>query len=494
MTDSNAAKQDDSASVYKITSLSEPDDNDKSIRITGTFPAIKDGKQIDISYNSVFARGKGFDDDGGTERVRMPQFKGYSVDQDYVKFNFQRDPETNEITGITLPNGIPTYVKNSNTTSITNVDNNEAYQMSLVYPDGRGQEGIPDSSDITPKQKSDAEKWLSQMKNSFRVTKDIPLLTSGDISAVYIGGSDGWFNLGGAETLTPQSNQPTPQNNFFEHFNDNRDGSDIFFNPMDTYNYNVFATATANDKSIKRNLTVAEINQFLEDKNGKGVTFHFGVHYVENFVMGNGGWDQYLKDGSKQLAHKDVVVLPLQESNTNSNTGKDTNTGNSGSHTHTNGNTHTNNNANTNNNNTHTNTTTDSDNDKATIPAASYHSVFTPVSGTELYSDNGQLLKSVSLGVNTAWQVDKKQTIKGVTYLRVATNEWVKVDNGLEVQLHDSVVTTNKQATLYKSNGTRVRNRALATNTDWKSDRIAQINNHTMYRVSTNEWVMESDI
>jgi hypothetical protein len=158
------------------------------------------------------------------------------------------------------------------------------------------------------------------------------------------------------------------------------------------------------------------------------------------------------------VASKDVVVLPLKADSTNTgsstNAGNTTNTSsntNTGSTTNTGSNTNTGTSTNT---NTNTSTTTDENtNDDKTTPAASYSSVYTPTTGTELYNDNGELITNVSLGKNTAWKVDQKKVVKGVTYLRVATNEWVKVDNGLEIKLVDSVITTNKQAIFIQQQG-----------------------------------------
>lgn len=470
-------------------------------RITGTFPAIKDGKQINISYNSVYVNGKGFDNN---EELRMPVFEGYSVDQEYIVPKLQRDPKTNAVTGIILPNGIPTYTKNGSPISST-TESNEAYQMSSILSDNLGQEKFSNTTDITSAQKNDAEKWESQMKDSFRINNDIPLLNNSDLGLVYIVGSDGWFSLADGSILTPQSPLPEifdEKDNFFMHFNDNKDKSNIYFSSNEedqAGSYSIFATATANDGSIKRNLTPSEINQYLEQKGGKGVTFHFGVHYVaspesgsttvntgSNTIVAAGGWwSQFLGANSKQVASKDVVVLPPDTDSTS--TGSNTNTGNTGSNTNTGTST---------NNNTSTSTTADENknNDETTTPATSYSSVYAPTTSTELYNDNGELITNVGLGKNTAWKVDQKKVVNGVTYLRVATNEWVKVNNGLEIKLIDSVITTNKQTTLYNSKGERITNRVLGTDTAWRTDRTAQINGQTMYRVATNEWLAAKDV
>ncbi|KRK82828.1 hypothetical protein FC78_GL001631 [Companilactobacillus bobalius DSM 19674] len=484
--------------VYKVDNVDYDEGGYNSGVISGSLPAMKDGKEIEITYRVEFDGNSNGDVYGNNEKAIMPYFEGYSVNQEFVTFGIQRDPNTNEVTGITLPNGIPVYTKNGKETSTT-PESNEIVDVSPMFPNSEGQEKLSNSTDITPKQKADGQKWESQMKSSFRLTKDMSLITNDDGTMFYIHGSDGWLYFG-AKNLTPQSDvfeyfssDDHNKDEFFMNFNDNKDRSDLFF---DNEHYIVFATATANDGSVKRNLFPSEVNQFLEEKGGKGVTFHFGVHYAANLENDNastddnehnasGGFDsdRFLKDNSKQVASKDVVVLPPDADSSNTtNTGSNTNTGNT---------------ANTGSNtNTSTSTTTDENknNDKTTTPATSYSSVYTPTTGTQLYNDNGTLITNVSLGKNTAWKVDQKKVVKGVTYLRVATNEWVKVDNGLEIKLIDSVITTNKQTTLYNSKGEKITNRVLGADTAWRTDRTAQINGQTMYRVATNEWVSASNV
>lgn len=501
-TTANSKQVADTKGVYKVNKVEyQNNENNESGWISGTFPAIKDGKIIEITYNNAYFAGNDLSQD---ETIRMPYYRGYSTDQEYITFNIQRDSSTNEVTEITLPNGIPTYTKNGTQIS-TSDESNEAYEISPMYSDNKGQERFSNSTDITSAQKADAQKWESQMKDSFRINNDIPLLNNSDLGLVYIVGSDGWFSLADGSILTPQSPLPEifdEKDNFFMHFNDNKDKSNIYFSSNEedqAGSYSIFATATANDGSIKRNLTPSEINQYLEQKGGKGVTFHFGVHYVaspesgsttvntgSNTIVAAGGWwSQFLGANSKQVASKDVVVLPPDTDSTS--TGSNTNTGNTGSNTNTGTST---------NNNTSTSTTTDENknNDETTTPATSYSSVYAPTTGTELYNDNGELITNVSLGKNTAWKVDQKKVVNGVTYLRVATNEWVKVNNGLEIKLVDSVIRTDKQTTLYNSKGERITNRVLGTDTAWRTDRTAQINGQTMYRVATNEWLAAKDV
>ena len=85
-------------------------------------------------------------------------------------------------------------------------------------------------------------------------------------------------------------------------------------------------------------------------------------------------------------------------------------------------------------------------------------------------------------------------TLNGVKYLRVATNEWAKLSDGMEVELLSTTVTTSKLARLYSATGDLAGNRALGANSAWRTDRSAMINGQKMYRVATNEWVAAADL
>ena len=120
--------------------------------------------------------------------------------------------------------------------------------------------------------------------------------------------------------------------------------------------------------------------------------------------------------------------------------------------------------------------------------------VTSPTDDVYLYHEDGTQVKGRALGKNTSWAADKMMTLDGVKYLRVATDEWAKVSDGLEIESLNTTVTTNKQATLFTSTGKQVKSRALAANTPWRTDRSAIINGEKMYRVATNEWVSSADI
>lgn len=162
------------------------------------------------------------------------------------------------------------------------------------------------------------------------------------------------------------------------------------------------------------------------------------------------------------------------------------------------------NNTNHSNNNSSHHTTTNSNNTKPienNTPDKNVHTVTnvvfltTPYTDTRLFDDDGNIVPNVSLQDNTQWVVDKFMTIDNVVYGRVATNEWVKMSNGLNITPKKSVVHTHNKITgLVDANGKKVTNRALAGNTPWFSDMTAEINGQVMYRVSNTEWVPASDV
>jgi len=133
----------------------------------------------------------------------------------------------------------------------------------------------------------------------------------------------------------------------------------------------------------------------------------------------------------------------------------------------------------------------------STNESSKYSSVvLTKQSVTTLFDKNGNKLNNRALGSNSSWRVNQKLTHNGVTYYRVATNEYVKATDVLEYENVNSTVNTKTGSAkyLYDINGKRSEKRALAGNTAWFSDRSAIVNGEKMYRVATNEWVKASDI
>ncbi len=105
-------------------------------------------------------------------------------------------------------------------------------------------------------------------------------------------------------------------------------------------------------------------------------------------------------------------------------------------------------------------------------------------------------IKDRVLAPNSDWYVDKKVTINGEDYLRVATNEWVKASQVYPYKDFKGSIRTNSGSYkyLYTAEGKQVGDRALSANTDWKSDRTINLNGTTYYRVATNEFVQADDV
>lgn len=113
-----------------------------------------------------------------------------------------------------------------------------------------------------------------------------------------------------------------------------------------------------------------------------------------------------------------------------------------------------------------------------------------------LYQDNTSKVLDRALAKGTDWYSDQEMTKDGVTYYRVATNEWVKASDVYVYE--DQNVVINTQKTPYQilttSQGKDISSRALAVNTKWQVDRLAYINGSTYYRVATNEFVLKDAV
>lgn len=330
-------------------------------------------------------------------------------------------------------------------------------------------------ADVSDVYKANAQKWANEVKSQF--TSPSQLITNDD-SRMYLLGSDGLFVMD-AQSLTPDSkhseiysSDDTNTDDFFDHFNDNSNKDNLFFGDGHVA---VLVTATDNNGTISGNLIPRDMNKVLSIENGKGLTFHLELKYTDtdtnDVADGIPSWESHLAmwdkfvNNSTQLASKDVVVLPVKSTTNTDNSDKNTDT----------------------NTNTNTNTGT-------TLPGTSVKGTFETSIDAPLYTADGKAVTSRELGKNTAWAFNRKQTIDGVTYYRVSSNEWVKASDGFEYTANNVVVTTTKQATLYNGKGETVSNRALGANTPWRSDRTAIINGQKMYRVATNEWVPASEI
>ncbi|WP_201781796.1 MucBP domain-containing protein, partial [Companilactobacillus tucceti] len=102
----------------------------------------------------------------------------------------------------------------------------------------------------------------------------------------------------------------------------------------------------------------------------------------------------------------------------------------------------------------------------------------------------------------TSWKTAKAVIgVDGNTYVQVSTNEYANI-NQMDLQNETSkqdlsgVVHVGNNTQLYSNplEGAKpISNRALAANTDWKTDGKVTVNGVTYYRVSTDEWVKAED-
>ena len=121
---------------------------------------------------------------------------------------------------------------------------------------------------------------------------------------------------------------------------------------------------------------------------------------------------------------------------------------------------------------------------------------FSDKGNVTIYHINGNKITKANrmLAANTNWMSDQQLVIDGVTYLRVATNEWIKLSDGYNYEAVNKVVSTKWQARLVDAHGNKITNRALQANSDWRTDMIVYINNVQYYRVATNEFIAASDV
>ncbi|WP_334329390.1 MSCRAMM family protein [Companilactobacillus sp. HBUAS59699] len=113
-----------------------------------------------------------------------------------------------------------------------------------------------------------------------------------------------------------------------------------------------------------------------------------------------------------------------------------------------------------------------------------------------LHDDKGREVRNRALMENSNWHVDKKMTLNGKTFYRVATHEWVSAEHVYEYVVNKTTITTKigNYKHLYNSKGQMNKGRALANNTSWATDKTAVINGVKMHRVATDEWVAASDL
>jgi len=108
-----------------------------------------------------------------------------------------------------------------------------------------------------------------------------------------------------------------------------------------------------------------------------------------------------------------------------------------------------------------------------------------------LYNKQGDIVRNRALGANTAWYSDEIYTFKGEKYYRVATDEFAKVDAvyAYEPMKKSDIRVYNDQiGNLVDDLGDPIKNRSLASSSEWVTDRYAIIKGEKYYRVATGEF------
>lgn len=131
-----------------------------------------------------------------------------------------------------------------------------------------------------------------------------------------------------------------------------------------------------------------------------------------------------------------------------------------------------------------------------------------------VYNSQGQLVNDRILSLNSAWKTDRKRilNVNGEIYYRVSTDEYVKNSQVVfdydyqydSLQKSTTITTLNTPRVVRvvipnyislwsKSDDnqhmSKIGDRNLAYNSEWKIDQIAVVDGVTFYRVSSNEWV-----
>lgn len=112
-----------------------------------------------------------------------------------------------------------------------------------------------------------------------------------------------------------------------------------------------------------------------------------------------------------------------------------------------------------------------------------------------LYDSNFKKIPARSLAPKSDWLSDRKKSINGKTFYRVSAREWVDSSDIYSYESKQNIITTKDghHKDLLKSDGTKS-NRRLVSNSIWSSDRTTVINGILCHRVSTNEFVANTDI
>jgi len=124
--------------------------------------------------------------------------------------------------------------------------------------------------------------------------------------------------------------------------------------------------------------------------------------------------------------------------------------------------------------------------------------VYSDKESIKIYDSQGNVINNRELAKLSNWFSDQIWTAKdGQQYYRVATNEWVKVEDVYLYEATPLTVTTkdvSEYVTLVDEYGKFVQNRALGVATDWLVDKTVTINGEKYYRVASNEFVSANDV
>ena len=116
----------------------------------------------------------------------------------------------------------------------------------------------------------------------------------------------------------------------------------------------------------------------------------------------------------------------------------------------------------------------------------------------QLGADNKMApITSRYLATASNWYSDATITIDGISYFRVATNEWAKVGEVYPYQALNLHIRTydDSEKDLYKAENVLITKETLAPDSSWITDRETYvINNTKYYRVATNEFVNADDV
>ncbi|WP_025023046.1 BspA family leucine-rich repeat surface protein [Companilactobacillus nodensis] len=111
-----------------------------------------------------------------------------------------------------------------------------------------------------------------------------------------------------------------------------------------------------------------------------------------------------------------------------------------------------------------------------------------------LYDSNGNLITNRALQPNTGWFADKKLSKNGISYYRVATDEWVKMDDVYVYTPNNKYVETYNDSSkdVFNAHQKQI-SRQLRSDSDWITDVYTYMNGTKYYRISSNEFVSAND-